>query len=123
DVGSEFTVPHDGINRRERVVDVSDQIHSARLSPTGKRVVFEARGDLFNAPVGEGVARNLTNRSSAHDREADWSPAGDRIVFVSDVSGEEELYLMPADGSQAPDALTSGNKTRFYAPRFSPDGE
>lgn len=123
DVGIEITVPDDGINRRERVVDVSDQIHSARLSPTGKRVVFEARGDLFNVPVGEGVARNLTNRSSAHDREADWSPDGERIVFVSDVDGEEELYIMPADGSEAPRALTSGNKTRFYAPRFSPDGE
>jgi tricorn protease len=123
DSGIEITVPDDGINRRERVVDVSEQIHSARLSPTGKRVLFEARGDLFNVPVGEGVARNLTNRSSAHDREADWSPDGERIVFVSDAGGEEELYIVPTDGSEAPRALTSGNETRFYDPRFSPDGE
>lgn len=123
DNGIEITVPDDGINRRERVVDVSDEIHSARLSPTGQRVLFEARGNLFNVPVGEGIARNLTDRSSAHDREADWSPDGEHIVFVSDVGGEEELYLVPSDGSEASRALTSGNETRFYDPRFSPDGE
>lgn len=123
DAGIEITVPDDGINRREKVVDVADQIQSARLSPTGKRVLFEARGNLFNVPVGEGVTRNLTNRSSAHDREADWSPDGKSIVFVSDADGEEELYIVPADGSEAPRALTSDNETRFYDPRFSPDGE
>jgi tricorn protease len=122
DSGLEITVPDDGINRRERVVDVSDAIHGARLSPTGQRVVFEARGNLFNVPVGDGVTRTLTNRSSAHDREPDWSPDGAQIVFVSDAGGEEELYLVPADGSEAPEALTSGNATRFYQPRFSPDG-
>ncbi|NBB91591.1 MAG: peptidase S41 [Gammaproteobacteria bacterium] len=123
DRGIEIVVPDDGINRRARMVDVSGDIHSARISPTGKRVLFEARGDLFNAPVGEGITRNLTNRSSAHDREADWSPDGERIVFVSDIDGEEELYIVPADGSEAPRALTSGNRTRFYDPRFSPDGD
>ncbi|WP_181918237.1 MULTISPECIES: S41 family peptidase [unclassified Wenzhouxiangella] len=123
DTGIEITVPDDGINRRERVIDVSDQIQSARLSPTGKRVLFEARGNLFNVPVGEGVVRNLTGRSTAHDREADWSPDGESIVFVSDAAGEEEIYIMPADGSEEPRALTSDNETRFYDPRFAPDGE
>jgi len=123
DRGIRIHVPDDGINRRERVVDVSGQIHGARLSPTGQRVLFEARGDLFNAPVDQGVARNLTGRSSAHDREADWSPDGQTIVFVSDAGGEEALYRVPADGSAAPRQLTAGLETRFYRPRFSPDGD
>lgn len=124
DTAIEIRVPDDGINRRVRMADVSDQIHSARLSPTGKRVLFEARGNLFNVPVGEGVARNLTDRSTAHDREADWSPDGEHIVFVSDAGGEEELYIVATDGSESPPrAITSGNETRFYDPRFAPDGE
>jgi len=123
DRGIDILVPDDGINRRVRMVDVSGQINGARLSPTGQRVLFEARGNLFNAPVGKGVARNLTARSNAHDREADWSPDGRTIVFVSDAGGEEELYTVPADGSAEPTQLTSGNRTRFYRPRFSPDGE
>ncbi|MEE4638815.1 MAG: S41 family peptidase [Wenzhouxiangella sp.] len=116
-------VPDDGINRRVRTLQVATQINGASLSPTGQRVVFEARGNLFNTPVGEGIVRNLTHRSTAHDREAGWSPDGQRIAFVSDVSGEEELYIAAADGSEAPRALTSGNQTRFYRPLFSPDGE
>ncbi len=123
DNGIEVFVPDDGVNRRERTVSVAGQINGAGLSPTGKRVLFEARGNLFNVPVGEGLTRNLTDRSSAHDREAAWFPDGQSIVFVSDESGEEELYRVPADGSEAPSALTSGNQTRFYQPKVSPTGE
>ncbi|AKS41889.1 S41 family peptidase [Wenzhouxiangella marina] len=123
DTAIEITVPDDGVNTRPRWVDVSDQINGAHLSPTGQRVLFEARGNLFNAPVGEGVTRSLTGRSTAHDREAAWFPDGQSIVFVSDISGEEELYVVPADGSEAPRALTSGHETRFYQPIVSPDGE
>jgi len=119
----EILVPDDGINRRERWVVVGEQINGARLSPTGQRVLFEARGNLFNAPVGDGITRNLTNRSTAHDREAAWSPDGQSIAFVSDSSGEEELYIVPADGSESPRALTRGNQNRFYNPQFSPDGD
>ena len=123
DSGIEVFVPDDGVNRRERTVNVSGQINGARLSPTGQRVLFEARGNLFNAPVGEGLTRNLTDRSTAHDREAAWFPDGQSIVFISDESGEEELYRVPADGSEPPSALTSGNQTRFYRPKVSPTGE
>ncbi len=116
-------VPDDGLNRRVRTVSVGSQVRGAALSPTGRRVLFEARGNLFNAPVGDGVVRDLTFRSTAHDREATWSPDGQTIAFVSDISGEEELYLMPADGSEPAEALTSENQTRFYQPVFSPTGE
>ena len=123
DTGIDINVPDDGINRRQRNVDVSGQITGASLSPTGQRVLFTARGNLFNAPVGDGITRDLTRRSSAHDREASWSPDGKSIVFVSDHSGEEELYIALADGSAEPEPLTSGNQGRFYRPLFSPTGD
>ncbi len=116
-------VPDDGLNRRVRTVQVDGQINGARLSPTGQRVLFEARGNLFNAPVGDGITRALTNRSTAHDREAAWSPDGRQLAFVSDISGEEQLYLVAADGNAPPRALTSGHQTRFYRPVFSPGGD
>ena len=123
DRGISIRVPDDGINRRVRAVNVADRITGARLSPTGQRVLFEARGNLFNTPVGDGIVRALTDRSTAHDREAAWAPDGRRIAFISDLSGEEELYIASSDGSEAPGQLTSGNQTRFYRPVFSPDGE
>jgi len=123
DSGIEIQVPDDGLNRRERWVDVSSDVRDATISPTGQRVLFAARGNLFNAPVGEGITRGLTNRSTAHDREASWFSDGQSIVFISDASGEEELYRLAVDGSEAPQRLTFGSKTRFYNPIVSPDGE
>ena len=123
DTAIEITVPDDGLNRRTRWADVSGDVRDASLSPTGQRVLFAARGNLFNAPVGEGITRSLTNRSTAHDREASWFPNGQSIVFISDISGEEELYRMAADGQASPQQLTFDNRTRFYDPVVSPDGD
>ena len=123
DSAVDITVPDDGLNRRQRWEDVSGDVRGASLSPTGQRVVFAARGNLFNAPVGEGITRSLTGRSTAHDREMSWFPDGESIVFISDISGEEELYRMKVDGSGSPQQLTFDNQTRFYDPLVSPDGE
>ncbi|MEE4330174.1 MAG: PDZ domain-containing protein, partial [Wenzhouxiangella sp.] len=123
DEGIVITVPDDGVNRRARMTDVSDQIRGAELSPTGQRVLFEARGNLFNAPVDEGITRALTERSSAHDREADWSPDGGTIVFISDADGEEAIYTVAADGSSEPELLVNGHEARFYRPLYSPSGD
>ncbi|MFU8832763.1 MAG: S41 family peptidase, partial [Wenzhouxiangella sp.] len=123
DTGIVIQVPDDGVNRRVRTASVAGQINRAQLSPTGQRVLFEARGNLFNAPVGDGLTRSLTDRSTAHDRESDWSDDGQSVVFVSDISGEEELYTMPASGRAEPVQITSGNQTRFYRPLFAPGGK
>ena len=57
-----------------------------------------ARGDVFNAPIEKGVTRNLTRSSNAHDKGARWSPDGRRISFLSDRTGEEEVYVIDALG-------------------------
>ena len=64
----------------------------AKVSPRGERVAIAARGDVFSIPVEHGISRNLTQSSFAHDREAAWSSDGRRLAYVSDRSGEEEIY-------------------------------
>ena len=63
---------------------------------------FSARGDIFTVPAESGITRNLTRSSGAHDRNATWSPDGKHIAYVSDASGEYEIYIQPQDGSGAP---------------------
>ena len=70
--------------------DVAGALQQPALSPTGKRAVFEARGEIFTVPAEKGDVRNLTRTPGAHEREADWSPDGARVAFLSDRTGEEE---------------------------------
>ncbi|MEJ2603037.1 MAG: S41 family peptidase [Gammaproteobacteria bacterium] len=117
-----ITVPSDQVPARPRQVDVAGQIESFALSPRGRRALFVARGDLFSVPVEKGVTVNLTGTSDAHEREVAWSADGSRIAYVSDESGEEEVYVRPSGGGEAVQ-VSAGYRTRYSAPVFSPDGK
>jgi len=118
-----ITVPDDGLNRRPSRVNAGNLIFSYDLSPKGERALFEARGDIFTAPIEKGPVRNLTNSSSAHDKSPSWSPDGSRIAFISDKSGEEEIYVIAQDGSSPAEQLTTGGKAMRYTPAWSPDSK
>ncbi len=105
---------------RPRTVNAADLIQGADISPSGKRVVFEARGELFSVPAKHGVIQNLSRTSGAAERFPAWSPDGENIAFWSDASGEYELVLMPAGGGE-PKTLTNlgpGFRYRLY---WAPD--
>ncbi len=118
-----ITVSDDGLARRPTRVAAGNLIESASLSPKGERVLFAARGDIFSAPVEKGTPRNLTRTSGAHDKWPSWSPDGARVAFLSDQSGEEEIWVAPQDGAAKPQQLTHGGKAMRYAPEWSPDGK
>jgi tricorn protease len=118
-----ITVPDDGLNRRPSRVSAANLIASFSLSPKGERALFAARGDIFTAPIEKGAPRNLTNSSNAQDKWPRWSPDGSRIAFISDKTGEEEVWVVAQDGSKPAEQLTSGGKAMRYAPEWSPDGK
>jgi tricorn protease len=113
----------DGALGRTDVRDVRKNVHSFGVSPDGKRALFEARGELFTVPAKSGPSRNLTNTCGAHERNPEWSPDGKTIAFVSDQSGEDEIYVIPQDGSGKPRQVTAGGDTYKYALAWSPDGK
>src|SRR3984893_15164660 len=114
-------VPADGTITQPQTVNAADNIEGVALSPGGERVGIAARGDIFSVPVEHGITRNLTQSSSAHDREIAWSSDGKRLAYVSDRSGEEEIYVQAQDGNSPAVQLTSGSSSRYYAPRWSGD--
>ena len=113
----------DAADARGGLTDVSKNIASFGLSPAGKRAVFTARGDVFTVPASHGITRNLTNTPGVHDRDADWSPDGKTIAYISDASGEDEIYTIAQDGSAKPVQLTSGGDTYKYGFKWSPDAK
>jgi len=77
------------------------------ISPSAKRIVFEARGDLYTMPEEHGDVRNLTESSDARDGDPSWSPDGKWIAYVSDKSGDDEIYLVDQMGKEKEKKLTS----------------
>jgi len=119
------TLGDDRLYRRPDWEDVSSLVQTYNLSTTGKRAVFEARGDLYTVPAEHGETRQLTATSGAHERSPVWSPDGKWIAFISDETGEEEVYLIepgPADTSARKKVeLTSGSDRHIFNPVWSPD--
>lgn len=118
-----ITVPDDGINKRPRQTSVVNRISWFGLSPKGERAVFSARGDIFTVPIEKGGARNLTRSSGAHDRFPVWSPDGRSIAYISDRTGEDEVWIVAQDGSTPPQQLTTGGSAQRYAPAWSADSK
>ncbi len=106
-----------------RFEDASDNVQSAAISPSGKRVVVDARGDLFSVPVEHGATRNLTSTAGTRERDPAWSPDGKWIAYLSDASGEYEIYLLAQDGKSEPRRLTEGGKAWKFLPTWSPDSK
>lgn len=116
----EVEIVTDLASLRPRLVNVSDLFQGAGVSPSGKRVIVQARGELFSVPAKHGVVQNLTRTSGAAERTPAWSPDGKNIAYWSDASGEYELYLMPAAGGEATKLTDLGPGFR-YQPYWSPD--
>lgn len=114
-------VPHEGLALRPSRINVAANIEEIELGPKGKRALFVARGDLFTVPVEKGNTRNLTGTSGAHDRGAVWSPNGRWIAFISDLSGEDQIYLIDQMGKQKPVQLTHKMDRKLNHLQWSPD--
>ncbi len=116
-----ITIKEDLASGRAGVVDASKHVESVSPSPDGKRLIAVARGDLFSIPARDGTPRNLSNTSTAHERDARWSPDGKTISYLSDATGENEIYLRAQDGKGEPVQLTSNADTYYFTPVWSPD--
>jgi len=108
---------------RPRWEDVAaNRVQNASLSPTGKRALFEYRGDIFTVPKENGEWRNLTQSSGVADRAPIWSPNGQQIAWFSDESGEYQLVVADQLG-QNKKTIAIPNPSFFFQPAWSPDGK
>jgi tricorn protease len=95
-----------------------------RLSPSGLRAVFEARGEILTAPADKGEMRNITKSPGVADRNPAWSPDGKWIAYFSDESGDYQLHIRAPSGLGDVRKLTPGGAPSFYyRPVWSPDSK
>jgi tricorn protease len=103
--------------------DVTSRMTNFSLSPTGKRVLVEARGEIFTVPSDKGDVRNLSHSSGSAEHDPVWSPDGKYISYFSDRSGEYKLVLETQDGLAPPREISLPNPCHYYTPSWSPDSK
>jgi tricorn protease len=116
-------IQEDLVIGRDRIRDVSKEVTNYEISPDGNRALFGARGDIFTIPLKYGNTRNLTATSGVHERNSKWSPDGKWIAYVSDKTGEDEIWMMSQDGKGTPLQITKNGDTYKYQPLWSPDSK
>lgn len=95
---------------------------SLDVAPSGRTLVFELLGDLYELPIKGGAAKPLLTGTS-FDSQPAYSPDGTHIAFVSDRSGNENLWIARRDGSDPRPLSRVGDNTEFTSPAWSADGK
>lgn len=119
----DFTVVTDEAPLKSRRVNVADYVQGYDVSPSGKRIVVAARGDVFTVPKEYGITRNLTRSSGVAERWPTWSPDGKRIAYFTDHPGEYQLAIRNEDGTGEETILTKLEPGFRYRPQWSPDNK
>src|SRR5712672_3550872 len=111
------------IEARPEFKNLADKVSGYGISPSAARAVVEARGSVFTIPAEHGSIRTLTtNHSGVHELNPAWSPDGKWIAYLSDKTGEFELYTRPQMGGEETRITTDGGVYR-YGPVWSPDSK
>jgi tricorn protease len=117
------TIAEDFDSGRPATVDVSHSVTNFEIAPDGNRALFGARGDVFTVPAKYGPTRNLTHTPGVHERDSKWSPDGRWISYISDATGEDEIWISPQDGQGPAVQLTKNSDNYKFHPVWSPDSK
>src|SRR5688572_32363794 len=93
---------------------------SLDVSPDGRTIVFDLLGDIYTLPIEGGQAKRIVG-GMAFESQPKFSPDGKTIVFLSDRSGSENVWVMKADGTD-PKPITTGPKAMYVSPNWTEDG-
>ncbi|MCK6439260.1 MAG: hypothetical protein L6Q71_03550 [Planctomycetes bacterium] len=113
----------DHITLKPRIENVSKLAGDVDVSPSAKRFVVAARGDIFSMPKEHGVTLNLTQTSGIAERTPAISPDGKTVAYFTDRTGEYELALRPLEGRGEERILTKLGPGFRYYPQWSPDSK
>lgn len=102
--------------------DVGGSIRNAAASPSGTQIAFEAHGEIFIRAATSQASLNLTRSAAANDRNPAWSADGKQLAWLSDASGEYQLFIADPSRRERPRAIELPAKGYFSTPAWSPDG-
>jgi eukaryotic-like serine/threonine-protein kinase len=97
-----------------------------RVAPDGKRLLLTQSNyslDVVALSVLDGSTRTLIN-TGHHESMASWAAKAEKLVWVTNRSGQWEMWVRSPDGSDRP-VTTAGDSpnARFMTPSLSPSGD
>lgn len=102
--------------------NVAAQIESYDLNADASTILFGARGELYRLSGKDKDIQNISHTPDAREIAVTLSPDGKTVAYLSDATGEYEIYTRPVAGGEAKRITRDGGIWRF-APVFSPDGK
>jgi tricorn protease len=116
-------LPSDRVWTRQRYPGAAQYLTWFHVSPDGDRVIIVARGEVFSIPVEDGVTLPISGGSGARESWASFDPEGQRVVFVTDASGEEAIVSVDAWGRGDDKVVVPAGESGWHMPPvWSPDG-
>lgn len=107
---------------RPRKITADKHGQNPTVSHDAKRIIVEARGELFSVPAEEGYTKNITQTSINAERMPAYSPDGSQLAYWSDKEGEYNLYIKDL-GSNETSKTTNFKKGFRYQIFWSPDAK
>jgi tricorn protease len=111
----------DAPETRPYIQNLIENIQGFDISPSGIRALVVARGEVYSIPKSSGITQNISNNCGARDKDAAWSNDGQKIAWLSDKSGEYEIYIQNADRTGEAVKMTSHKDGYRHTLRWSPD--
>lgn len=94
---------------------------SLDVSPDGKTIAFDLLNDIYVMPAQGGEAQAI-HTGPAVQRSPQFSPDGTQLLYLSDESGADNLWICAADGSN-PRQVSRETLAMLTAPAWAPDGQ
>jgi len=95
---------------------------SLDVSPNGQKIVFDMMGDLYEMPISGGKATRITS-GMPYDVHPRYSPDGKSIVYISDKSGSDNIWIKELGSEEDDMQLTKSNNQHYFSADWSPDGD
>ena len=93
---------------------------SVDVSPDGKTIIFDLLNDIYSMPAGGGEAKAILS-GPATQRSPQFSPDGRKILYLSDETGADNIWIADPDGRN-PQQVTRENLAMITGPAWVPDG-
>lgn len=101
---------------------VQDEVDSFDISPSGRRATISARGQILTIATDRGdITRVNPDAMASRSQNPKWSPDGKYIAFISDKSGQDEIWISDPEG-KSPKKITTLDNEKNPA-IWSPDSK